>query len=105
MFSLPILAQDTLPTVQYSHIENKIYIEYLSPNPAQNQTTIKYFIDDGDTAIIMLTNTTNGSFFNYVLDNTKDFIDIDLSGISSGQYIVNLISGNQVLDTKNLIIN
>jgi len=77
----------------------------ISPNPAQNQTTIKYFIDDGDTAIIMLTNTTNGSFFNYVLDSTKDSLNVDLSNLVSGQYIVNLISGNQVLDTKNLIIN
>ena len=33
------------------------------------------------------------------------YIDIDLTNFTSGQYIVNLISGGQILDTQNLIIN
>jgi hypothetical protein len=40
-----------------------------------------------------------------MLDNTQDTIEIDLTNLSSGQYIVNLISGGKVLDSQNLIIN
>ncbi|MGX1023042.1 hypothetical protein [Flavobacterium sp. CS20] len=67
--------------------------------------TIKYLIDDQDNAIIKLTHITNGSFYNYILDNSIDSVDLDLTNLSSGQYIVNLISGGQVLDTQNLIKN
>jgi len=41
----------------------------------------------------------------YILDNTESSTSIDISNFSSGQYIVNLISSGQILDTQNLIIN
>ena len=62
-------------------------------------------IDEQDNVMIKLTHSTNGIFYNYILDNTQDSIDIDLTNFNSGQYIVNLISGGQILDTQNLIIN
>ncbi|NBC57831.1 MAG: S8 family serine peptidase [Bacteroidetes bacterium] len=80
-------------------------IESISPNPAQSQVNIKYLIDEQDNAIIKLTHSSNGIFYNYILENTQDNIDIDLTNFTSGQYIVNLISGGQILDTQNLIIN
>ncbi|QTY26334.1 T9SS type A sorting domain-containing protein [Flavobacterium sp. CS20] len=80
-------------------------IKSISPNPANHETTIKYLIDEGDTAVIMLTHTTNGTYFNYVLNSNADSITIDLQNLSTGQYIVNLIAGSLVLDSKNLIVN
>jgi hypothetical protein len=77
----------------------------MNPNPANSQVTLQYVIEAGDNAIIKLTHVTNGTFYNYILDNSQDTIDIDLTNFSSGQYIVNLISSGQILDTQNLIIN
>jgi hypothetical protein len=80
-------------------------IESINPNPASNQITVKYLIETGDNAVLKLIHLTNGTFYNYMLDSNQDTKDIDLTNFSSGQYIVNLISGGQVLDTHNLIIN
>jgi len=80
-------------------------IESINPNPANTQVTLQYVIEAGDNAIIKLTQVTNGTFYNYILDNSQDTIDIDLTNFSSGQYIVNLMLGGQILDTQNLIIN
>ena len=80
-------------------------IKSISPNPAHTQTTIKYLIDNGDSAMITLTHTTNGTYFNYILDSTTDTATIDLLNLNAGQYVVNLISNGLILDAKNLIIN
>jgi len=80
-------------------------IESINPNPASNQITVKYLIETGDNAVLKLIHLTNGTFYNYMLDNNQDTKDIDLTNFSSGQYIVNLISSGQILDTQNLIIN
>lgn len=99
MINLGVHAQSTLPEVQYYYVEEK------SPDllqPTSQNRLLKHIFSN---AIIKLTHVTNGTFFNYILDNSKDSVDIDLTNLSSGQYIVNLISGGQVLDTKNLIKN
>lgn len=77
----------------------------MSPNPANTQVTLQYLIESGDNAIIKLTHVTNGTFYNYMLNNSQDIIDIDLTNFSSGQYIVNLIAGGEVLNSQNLFIN
>lgn len=80
-------------------------IKSISPNPAHSQTTIKYLIDTGDAAMITLTHTSDGTYFNYILDSTTDTATIDLLNLNAGQYVVNLISNGLILDAKNLIIN
>ncbi len=98
MIHLGVYAQTTLPEVQYYYVEEK------TPDLLQ-PTSQKRLADHSLDSIIKLTHITNGTFYNYILDNSIDSVDLDLTNLSSGQYIVNLISGGQILDTHNLIKN
>jgi len=85
--------------------KDKRGIEYLSPNPASTNVDIGYIVTETDNAYIMLTNSTTGLSYNYVLNsaNNNQFIPVDQ--LPQGTYIVNLVANGEILDTMNLIIN
>ncbi len=80
-------------------------ITSMSPNPTQNDLTIYYNIGSSNTAFVTLTNINSGVSDNYLLDLSKTYETINLSSKPLGQYIVNLVTDNVIVDTKQLIKN
>lgn len=84
---------------------NTSYLTNIYPNPATNTVNIEYGTLNCTNAYIMLVNLNNSSTANYILNLTNTNIDINLSGYNSGLYRVVLFCDNQVIESKNLIIN
>lgn len=80
-------------------------ITNLSPNPTQNEITIYYNIGTANTAFVTVTNVNSGVSDNYLLDISKTYETINLITKPTGQYIVNLVTDNVIVDTKQLIKN
>jgi hypothetical protein len=80
-------------------------ITEMSPNPTQNDVTIYYNIGSANTAFITVTNITSGVSNNYILDVSQTHKTINLNIEPAGQYIVNLVTDNAIVDTKQLIKN
>ena len=78
-------------------------ITNMSPNPTQNDVSIYYNIGSANTAFITVTNVNSGVSENYLLDISKSFETINLATKPTGQYIVNLVTDNVIVDTKQLI--
>jgi len=93
--------------VDYETVETKDKrgIEYLSPNPASTTVDIGYLVAETDNAYIMLTNSTTGLSYNYVLYSANNNQLIPVDQLLQGTYIVNLVANGEIIDTKNLIIN
>jgi len=85
--------------------EDKRKITSMSPNPATTSVDIGYTVSETENAYVMLTHSTTGLNYNYVLNatNTSQLIPVDQ--LQQGTYIVNLVVNGEVLDTKNLLIN
>jgi hypothetical protein len=80
-------------------------ITSMSPNPTQNDFTVYYNIGSASAAFVTITNLNTGVSDNYLLDLSKTYKTISLSSKPTGQYIVNLVTDNVIVDTKQLIKN
>lgn len=85
--------------------EDKRGIEYISPNPATTSTEVGYLLAPSDNAIIQLTHSVTGMYYNYILDAENSSQSIPINQLPTGIYIVNLIANGNILDAKQLIIN
>lgn len=77
----------------------------ISPNPAINQITVSYKLNEVGSAYIMILGsygTTNASN-NYVLDLNATETTIDISIYPHGFYTVALICNGHIIDAKNLV--
>lgn len=84
--------------------ENRL-ITSISPNPTISDFTIYYRIGSSHNAFINITNINTGASDNYLLDHTLNYKTINLINKPSGQYIINLVTDNIIVDTKQLIKN
>jgi Ni,Fe-hydrogenase I large subunit len=80
-------------------------ITSISPNPTLNDFTINYKVGTANSAFITITNVMTGVSNNYILDLSNNSKSINLSNNPSGQYIINLVTDNVIVDTKNLLKN
>lgn len=53
----------------------------------------------------MLTHTSTGVYYNYIINSENNSITIPTSQLAQGQYVVNLIANGVILDAKHLVIN
>jgi len=80
-------------------------IKLLSPNPAQNNVTVKYLLSDNATnASIQISDVFGNVSVSTPLLTTKEEQEISLSGLVSGNYLVKLIINGAVVDAQSLII-
>ena len=77
----------------------------LTPNPTIHMLTIDYNIGSANSAFIQITNVNTGLQNNYLLNLNSNSKLIDFTNQPSGQYVVNLVTDNAIVDTKNLIKN
>lgn len=77
----------------------------MTPNPANNQVTINYDIENAENAYLMITNIINGTSNNYVLDVSSSSTTIDLNSYPIGNYSVTLVCNGQIVESKGLIKN
>lgn len=80
-------------------------ITSISPNPTLNDFTINYKVGTANSAFVTITNVMTGVSNNYILDLSNNSKSINLSNNPSGQYIINLVTDNVIVDTKNLLKN
>ncbi|RTL13764.1 MAG: hypothetical protein EKK56_04065 [Flavobacteriaceae bacterium] len=80
-------------------------INSISPNPASNEITIDYKINEANTAYLMIIGGygTTSSSYNYILDSNNTQTTIDISNYQNGFYTVALVCNGQILDAKTLI--
>jgi subtilisin family serine protease len=79
-------------------------IESLSPNPVSNNLTVNYKINDASSSYLMVmgyygSNTSN----NYILDNSLQQTQINVSSYPSGYYTIALVCNGEIVDAKTLI--
>lgn len=82
-------------------------INTLTPNPANTTCTITYELSEEiNNARIVILNTLGNVVYSEVLPNgqAQTTQTINLQNITSGQYTLQIISQNETLDTKTLII-
>lgn len=91
----------------YSDVEVKFkpnVIESISPNPATNNITVNYKINDASSSYLMVigyygSNTSN----NYILDTDLKQTQINVSSYPVGYYTVALVCNGEIVDAKTLI--
>jgi hypothetical protein len=77
----------------------------ISPNPATNNVTIGYKLNEIGSAYLMIIGSygTTGTSNNYILDPNNSETNINLSNYPNGFYTVALICNGQIVDAKTLI--
>lgn len=91
----------------YTDVEVKFkpnVIESISPNPASNNITVNYKINDASSSYLMVigyygSNTSN----NYILDTDLQQIQINVGSYPVGYYTVALVCNGEIVDAKTLI--
>lgn len=72
---------------------------------AQSSCTVEYDAEGAGSAYLMLTNASSGTTVQNVSLNTFDTqTTLNLSSVSSGNYLVILVCDGQIIDSKNLQI-
>lgn len=77
----------------------------IAPNPAQDNVTITYKLNDSGSAYLSIIGSygANRASNNYILDVKNTEINIDISDYPSGLYTVALISNGKIVDAKKLV--
>ncbi len=89
----------------YDEIEvtvNPYLLQSLVPNPASNVVEVNYDAEDATSAYLMVTNTSNGTSNNYILDTTEFHTNLDISSYPAGLYSVALVCNGQIQQSKTL---
>lgn len=94
----------------YSDVEVSLKrnrVESIYPNPASNQVNLKYKINHGNSAYIIITSyyMTNGISNNYMVNVNENEIDVNLSNYPNGFYKVILVVDGAVSDIQILSKN
>ncbi len=88
-----------------SVIVKKAIINTITPNPANTECTIKYSLSqEVSSATIRITNVVGLVVYSSDIDVNQTTKVINLQNITSGQYNVQIISSDEVLDNKTLIV-
>lgn len=77
----------------------------MTPNPAVNEVSISYLVEDVGSAYMMFTEQTTGNTHNHILETQADTKTIDISNYPIGIYLISLICDGNLIETKQLIIN
>jgi serine protease len=77
----------------------------ITPNPASNNVTISYKLNEVNSAYIMIIGSygTSNSSYNYILDLNSNQTNIDISNYQNGFYTIALVCNGQILDAKTLV--
>jgi hypothetical protein len=89
----------------YDEVEvtvNPYLLQSLIPNPASNAVVVNYDAEDATSAYLMVTNTSNGTSNNYILDTTEFQTTIGISSYPTGLYSVALVCNGQIQQSKTL---
>ncbi|MCB0466310.1 MAG: S8/S53 family peptidase [Aequorivita sp.] len=89
----------------YDEVEvtvNPYLLQSLVPNPASNAVVVNYDAEDATSAYLMVTNTSNGTSNNYILDTTEFHTNLDISSYPAGLYSVALVCNGQIQQSKTL---
>ena len=89
----------------YDEVEvtvNPYLLQSLIPNPASNAVVVNYDAEDAASAYLMVTNTSNGTSNNYILDTTEFHTTLDISSYPTGLYSVALVCNGQIQQSKTL---
>ncbi len=94
----------------YSEVEVKLNpseLSLIAPNPATNNVTINYKVNETGTAYLMIISSygTSNSSNNYILNTNSSETNIDISNYPIGFYTVALVCNGQIVDAKTLIKN
>ena len=92
----------------YSSVAVKIKPSELSaiaPNPASNETTIHYKLNETTSAYLMVIGSygSNNTSYNYILDLNSSQTTLDISNYPSGFYTVALVCNGNIVDAKTLV--
>ena len=105
-YKLEVIAEDGFKDYAEVQVNVTPYkLISISPNPANSQITVNYDIENTASAYIMITNISNGTSNNYVLDVNSTSSTIALHNYQSGNYTVRLICDGEIIESKNLIKN
>jgi hypothetical protein len=94
----------------YSEVEVKLNpseLSLIAPNPATNNVTINYKVNETGTAYLMIISSygTSNSSNNYILNTNSSETNIDISNYPIGFYTVALVCNGQIVDAKTSIKN
>jgi subtilisin family serine protease len=93
----------------YSEVEVKLkpsVLSVIAPNPATENVTISYKINEGGSAYLMVLGeycSTNASN-NYIVNPELGEVNINLANYSNGFYTVALVVNGHIIDAKTLVI-
>lgn len=90
----------------YDDVKVKIIskkITSISPNPASNQISIEYQLEDSESAYIIIVNQLNTVANNYILNHQSIQTNLDISSYSSGLYNVILVCDGIATHNKSFI--
>lgn len=87
-------------------IDNNGYLKQNIPNPISNRTTIEYgILKANGPSYLLITDLTGKQILKVNLINeTNGKLDLDTTPLISGLYLYSLIIGNDVIDTKKMVI-
>lgn len=103
-YKLEVIASDGFKDYSEIEVTVKPYkFNSLSPNPANNEITLHYDIENCSTAHVVISNLNMGSTNNYTINPSTSTKTIDISNYPNGNYTVTLVVDNQIIDSKNLI--
>ena len=80
------------------------YIDQVSPNPATNQVTVDYVVDETATASLVIYNQANTVSYSYSIDPEQQSKIIDVSAYQPGYYSLVFLVDGVTVDATSLIV-
>lgn len=92
----------------YANVEVKLKpssLGAIAPNPAKNNITVTYKLNDASSAYIMILGSygTAATSNNYILDLKSSETNINITNYPTGLYTVALVCNGKIVDAKTLI--
>ena len=87
-------------------IETNIFV-LIYPNPINNNAKVEYYLANQQNVTVSLYNIKGQKVINLYSgtgNSGRNVINIDMSGISNGIYLLNLKSNNNILQSKKIIV-
>lgn len=79
-------------------------ITSISPNPTDGQTTVSYRLGNRSNAAIMVSTATGTHVATIPVSDDEGSVQLDLRTSAKGQYVVQLVASNEVLDAKQFVV-